>query len=367
MNRARWTSVACIAGISARLACALAGPGAVRTDAIGYRDLARSLAQGHGYASAAGPAAHWMPGWPAWMSLFYRAGLGDRAIVFASALLGIATIFLAARVARDLGRDPWVAAALCALAPSLATMPRVLASENLAVPVFALATWLLVRASSRGRVLDWLAFALATSLAIWIREACLALVLAGLAVAVTRGAVAARVRSCAVIVVVVALALAPWIARNRAALGSTTLTTSDAATLCVGLGEGATGGFRSVSQDAGFDCAKRNVVRHPLAVVALVPAKLARLFAFDDWTSDDFYARRAPSRAMRAICNVFYWLLCAAALIGAIRAPSRELLAVFASVAVASVVTFGVGRFHAPLVPLLAVLAAGHKCYRWRS
>jgi len=363
LNATRWTSVACLAGISARLACALAGPGAVRTDAIAYRELARSLAEGRGYASAAGPSAHWMPGWPAWMSLFYRAGLGERAIVFASALLGVATIFIAARVARDLGRGPWVAAALCALAPSLATMPRLLVSENLAVPLFALATWLLVRASARGRVVDWVAFALATALAVWVREACLALVLAGIAVAATRGALGARARACATIVVVVALALAPWIARNRA-LGSTTLTRSDAATLCVGLGEGATGGFRSVPSGAGFDCAKRYVARHPLAVVALAPAKLARLFAFDDWTCDDFFARRAPSRAMRAICNVFYWLLCAAALIGAVRAPSRELLAVIASVAVASVVTFGVGRFHAPLVPLLAVLAAGDKCYR---
>ncbi len=165
--------------------------------------------------------------------------------------------------------------------------------------------------------------------------------------------------------VVVALALAPWVARNRAVVGGGALTTSDGASLCIGLGEGATGGYRSVSCDQGFDCAKRSLARHPLALVTLAPAKLARLFAFDDWTADDFFARRGPSRAMRAICNLFYWALCAAAVLGAVRAPSREILAVVASVAVASIVTFGVGRFHAPIVPLLAVLAAD-TCYRRR-
>jgi hypothetical protein len=66
---------------------------------------------------------------------------------------------------------------------------------------------------------------------------------------------------------------------------------------------------------------------------------------------------------MRVLCNIAWWALLAAGLVGAIKKPAHVLFAAIGSVALVTVVTFGVGRFHAPLVPLLCALA----CYRRRS
>jgi hypothetical protein len=330
----KWTRFCVIAGVAARIACVLAGPGAVRTDAIAYRAMA------HGTIGA----SPWMPGWPVWMSLFYRVGLGDRAIVLGNALLGIATIALAAAIARELGRDAHVTAAITAIVPSLATMPRLLVSENLALPLFALATLLLVRASRTKTTAAWAAFAASAALATYVREACIALAVAGVIVAlVNRSASAALVT-----LAIFAIALAPWATAHHG------LTTSDGRALCIGLGDGATGGYRDVSSSCEVHLGK---------LVTLAPAKLARLFAWDDWTCDDFFARRSAPAAMRALCNISWWALLALGTVGAIKKPEPVLFAVVGAVALVTIATFGVGRFHAPLVPLLCVLA----CYRRRS
>jgi len=43
---------------------------------------------------------------------------------------------------------------------------------------------------------------------------------------------------------------------------------------------------------------------------------------------------------------------------------TRVVSAVIASVAVVVLMTFGAGRFHTPILPLLTVLAASGWCYR---
>lgn len=332
-----WTRACVIAGIAARLACVLAGPGAVRTDAIAYRAMARSLAEGHALG-----ASPWMPGWPVWMSLFYRAGLGERAIVFGNALLGIATIAIAGAIARELGRDARAAAAITAIVPSLATMPRLLASENLALPLFTLGALFLVRASNQPKSIErWAAFAACAVLSTYVREACIALGLAGAIVALVRRSPLGALVTAGVF----AAALAPWIAKHHG------LTTSDTSALCIGLGDGATGGYRVVSSSCELHFGK---------LITLAPAKLSRLFAWDDWTCDDFFAHREAPRAMHVLCNGAWWVLVAAAVVGAIRKVALVPIAIAGVVALVTIVTFGVGRFHAPLVPLVCVVA----CYR---
>lgn len=335
----KWTRLSVIAGVAARIACVLAGPGAVRTDAIAYRAMARSIAEGHAVG-----ASPWMPGWPIWMSLFYRAGLGDRAIVFANALLGVATIAIAASIARELGRDARMTAAITAIVPSLATMPRLLVSENLAVPLFALATLLVVRACNRSSISRWAAFAACAAAATYVREACIALALVGVVMAVVK-----RSGSAALVVVgVFALALAPWATAHHG------LTTSDRSALCIGLGDGATGGYRVVASSCEL---------HAMKLLTLAPAKLARLFAWDDWTCDDFFAHRMAPHMMRVFCNIAWWALLASTVVGAIKKPAYVLFGAIGALAAVVIVTFGVGRFHAPLVPLMCVVA----CYRRRS
>jgi hypothetical protein len=175
------TWIAIAAGICARIAWALAGPDVVLTDAAAYRGLAQSIASGHGYASSAGPSAYWVPGWPAWMALFYRAGASDRSVVLGNVLLGAITIGCVWAIARDVAGDRAgrVAAAVCALAPSLVLLPGVLLSENLALPLVALAAFALLRAKRTARALDWALFGLAVGGATLVRESSAAMLVAG--------------------------------------------------------------------------------------------------------------------------------------------------------------------------------------------
>ncbi len=380
MRRLHFTWILVAVGVVARFAWALAAPAVVFDDAANYRALARSLAAGHGYASAAGPTAYWTPGWPAWMSLFYRLGAGDRGVAVASALLGALTVALAWALARAVAsrETARVAAAACALAPSLVLLPSALLSENLALPLVALAALVLVRAS---RVRDFALFGLSVAAATWVRESCAAFVLAGVVLACASGAWRVRVARGAAVALAFAIALAPWVLRNREAMGRATLTTSAGVNLCIGLGEGATGGYRALDHAkeplatgeaarsaSGLRCAEDGLRAHPLELVTLAPAKLSRLLVWDDWIVDDFLSRakgasRGALNMLRALCNLYYWALLALGVAGALRVRQLgRVLALFgASVALAVLVGFGGGRFHAPLLPLLA---AGAACYR---
>lgn len=381
----RWLAwIAVAVGMVARLVWALAAPPVVYDDASAYRALAHSLADGRGYATAAGPTAYWTPGWPAWMSALFRFGAGDRGVAVASVVLGGVTAGACWLLARELGfakRAP-VAAALCALVPSLVLLPGVLLSENLALPLVVFATAALARARRTRSIASFALFGAAAALATWVRESCAVLVVAGAAFACARrvGSLRARGAALAAVALAFALVLAPWVLRNRAAMGVTTLTTSAGPNLCIGLGDGATGGYRKLDvaghdevaeHELGLRCASSGLARRPYELVTLAPAKLSRLLVWDDWIVDDFYARAqgigaGAALALRVVCNLAYWaLLGFAALVGwrTRKDAGAVVLAVAGAVALSVLVGFGGGRFHTPLLPLLAVLAARHKCY----
>ena len=355
-------------GLALRAAWIFVAPAAVFADAAGYRALARGLAEGRGF-----DGAYWMPAWPAWMSFAYRAHAGDVAVMLASVALGALTIAATRELAREIFGDDAAdrAAAIVALVPSLVLLPQLLLSENLAVPLFAIAALALVRAARTAGVYDWIAVGIATALSVYVRESSLALVLAALGVAAWKR----DARGALIVALVVTVALAPWVLRNRALLGHATLTTSSATNLCIGLGDGATGGFRKIDPVADTACARAGLAAHPLELVTLAPAKLTRLFVWDDWIVDDFLdAAMARARltlgALRALCNLFWWGLCAfsaasfARSRGAHRERAKALSAPIVAVVASVIVTFGVARFHAPLIPLLAAVASG---YRRRS
>jgi 4-amino-4-deoxy-L-arabinose transferase-like glycosyltransferase len=381
------TWFAVVAGVAARLLWVLLGPRAVVTDAAAYRALAHSLARGAGYATSSGPSAFWVPGWPAWMSLFYAAHAGDLAVGLGNVALGALTVLgtyaltrmaYGASVAR-------VAAVIVALWPSLISLAGLLLSENLALPcvvlVVILFAWASRPAASPWR---WLLAGLACGATILVREAGIALVLAGGLLAMRRRT-PLPVTSWAAFLIAIVFVLSPWLARNRDVIGRTRLTTSAGANLCIGHGEGATGGYRSLADyalpgtdssgprgeverlDAGMRCAKQGIARHPLRPIALAPAKLSRLLVWDDWAIDDFFGPEMRPRAAtwaRVACDGAWWLILALAGLGlAARRPwsggaTRAAFFVIVAFAVAVLGTFGTGRFHVLAQPLLAVFAA---------
>ena len=365
--------VAVIAGVLLRFAWAVLWPDTVTHDAAMYRSLAHAIASGQGYTLDARPSAYWLPGWPVWMSIFYRLAASDVAVMLASAVLGIATVAATWLLAREMGlvAQSWLAAALCALVPSLVLLPRLLLSENLALPLFVLAVVALVRASRTGRLGDWLLFGVAAAAVTYVRESCVTLVLAGPLLA--RRPQRVQWPKSLAAMVLAGLLLVPWVARNRATIGVTGLTTSAGVNLCIGVGPGATGGYRRVvgapvspevseveANRHGAACAKEGLREHPLELVTLAPSKLSRLLVWDDWMVDDFLFRSATPSWLpivaRVLCDGFYWALLALSFVA-----WREMklaLVVFATVALPVLVTFGAGRFHAPLLPLLCISAS---------
>jgi 4-amino-4-deoxy-L-arabinose transferase-like glycosyltransferase len=370
-----WIAVA--VGMALRVVSVSLAGGLVYWDAISYRALARSLAEGGGFGVAGHLTAFWVPGWPAWMSLFFRAGMGDASVALGSVLLGGATVGATFLLGRDL-HGPLAgarAAAVVAMLPSLVLLPCLLLSENLALPLSVGAVGLVLRARRTGSLRTWAMAGAACALATLVREASLSIVGAAIVLALLRARTVGP-RGLGVFTLVFALGVAPWILRNRAVVGVTALTTSASENLCVGLGAGADGGFRrlpwffekgEIEADAESDAKARECVReglalHPLAIVTLAPAKLARLLAFDDWEVDEFFGRvltRRSAMILAKTSDLGYWALLVAAAIGFGRhRQGRVLLVTVGAFVVSTLVTFGVARFHAVWLPLLAVLAS---------
>jgi asparagine N-glycosylation enzyme membrane subunit Stt3 len=358
-------------GIALRALWVLAGPRVVLWDAVTYRELAISLAEGHGYRTLEGPTAFWVPGWPAWTSIFVRAGLGNTAVALGSVALGTVTIVLTHRLADELygKRAAAAAAVVVALLPSLVMLPGLLVSENLVLPLTVGTVLLLVRAARKDELGAWALAGISCGVAVLVREASLALALAGVALGWRRPRQRAAKRI-ATFGLAAALVVSPWVLRNRAVMGVTALTTSSALNLCAGLGEEATGGYRFLpwagqereAYARALECVREGLSRRPWGVVTLIPGKLSRWIAYDDWQLDVFYSRALPamaSRSLAAVCDVAYWAMLVAAMVAVgKRRGDRTLLVVVGGFVTSTLATFGNERFHVPVLPLLAVLAS---------
>jgi len=114
-------------------------------DNYNYYQLARSLALGHGYVSEIGPVPephmHFPPGYPAFLSLFYRI-FPDNVVPlkFLNGLLLLASLLLLFRIVRKTtGRQGhWIALATCLLAiwhPDLLRWSTILMSEMLYITI----------------------------------------------------------------------------------------------------------------------------------------------------------------------------------------------------------------------------------------
>jgi 4-amino-4-deoxy-L-arabinose transferase-like glycosyltransferase len=369
----RAASIVIGVGIALRAGLALFGPEIPFPDAVHYRAIAESIANGAGYGEpSSGPTAYWVPLYAVMLGAARWMG-GEIGMRVLELLLSIATIAMAGLFARRAyGRTAGlVAGAIVAMLPSFILLSGAHLSENLGIPILLDAIVLAIVYARR----PWIGDAVigtASGVAILTREACAAVLPAAAYVVFTARRNAASV---AVVIAVSAAVVAPWIARNESAVGVATLSTSSGDNLCVGLGEGATGGWRRAFDDggrpaapareaerhrAGLACAGAGLRSNPLTVVALMPAKLTRLFVWDDWLTDDLARGRI---ALAALCNLGWWCVVLLAIVGARRGTMRPLpraafAATFAGTILVVIATFGNGRFHAPLLAMMAAPAA---------
>jgi 4-amino-4-deoxy-L-arabinose transferase-like glycosyltransferase len=210
-----------------RAAVILRGPGTF-DDPDNYLPMARSLASGEGFVFKGHPTAYRPPLYP--LILAPLVLLGDRERLGIALLhlgLGAGTVWLTAAAAGGFGlsrRRALAAAFVAACDPVLAWQSRSVMTETPAAFLVAAALAGLSRAGHRGAILGGLGFGLATL--------CRPSLLAGAALTILAGLFAPPgrrgerfVRSGA-LAITIALVLLPWMIRNRIVLGDPIWTTT---------------------------------------------------------------------------------------------------------------------------------------------
>jgi 4-amino-4-deoxy-L-arabinose transferase-like glycosyltransferase len=362
-----------------------------------YDRLAAALADGRGYVNEAGqPTAYYPPGYPAVLgALYWLVGHRPVAGEALNVVLGALTAGLVYWVGRHVfgSRAGLLAALAFAVFPSHILYASQLHSEVVFTAVYLLSLGLLLTAPPPGEqrwVLFWLAAGLVAGAAGLIRPVGLSLLaVAPLALWVRGTSWAALARGTLLAVLAAALVVTPWIVRNAARVGVPTISTNSGLNFWIGNHEGATGGwgwppadvFPVISQDLqeqevhdyrrGFELGWRFIREQPLDALALLPRKAYHLYTDDahavtvaeTWGHTSFLSE-GGRRALRGLTDGFYYLVAAAALaglllpIGAAQGQRWPLATALAGWTLAHLLFFGEPRFHLPVTPVMAVLAA---------
>jgi 4-amino-4-deoxy-L-arabinose transferase-like glycosyltransferase len=367
-------------------------------DAGQYDAFARAIASGRGYVTPDGePTAFWPVGYPAFLAFLYLL-FGQSVVVgqLANAFIDACTAVLVLLIGRQ-----WlsysgglVAGSAYALFPGAIGFTALTLSETLFTALLAASILVLALNQSSERISrSWiLAFAGLVTAATYVRGIGLLLPViaaAWLAMA-ARWNVAARFGLAAVALVL--LLSLPWAVRNSVRLGGVTyLSTNLGQDLRTGHNPNATGGLDFQEQLAwafqftdmppveaelaknrqGLREGLRYALAHPLHEVELSARKVARLYR-DDADSLRWVEHygvhpvfgEKTRKGLYAVFNGYYYLVGAAAAIGLFlglreRAPWALLaLLLVAYWTVVHIVFFAEPRFHAPLLPVLSLLAA---------
>jgi 4-amino-4-deoxy-L-arabinose transferase-like glycosyltransferase len=371
-------------------------------DPWNYDRLAAALAGGHGYVNEAGqPTAYFPPGYPAVLGAVYwlvghRPVAGEVLNVVLGALTGGLVYWIGAR---SFGRTAGLLAALAfAVFPSHILYTSQLHSEVVFTAVYLLALGLLLTAPQpvrlgERRVPFWLAAGLAIGVAGLIRPAALSLLVVVPFAMRPRGAPwAAVARGTLLVALAATLVLTPWVVRNAARVGVATISTNAGLDFWIGNHEGASGGwgmptaaaFPSVSTDLqeqerrdyrrGLELGLRFIREHPLDALALLPSKAYHLYTDDaeavttteTWGHTAFLSE-GGRRVLRGLTDGFYYFVAAGAVAGLMLSlgasqdrsrGGRLLLAALGGWTLVHLVYFGEPRFHLPVTPVMAVLAA---------
>jgi 4-amino-4-deoxy-L-arabinose transferase-like glycosyltransferase len=365
------------------------------SDFLCYDTQAMRLAQGMGYCTPHGlPTAYWPPAYPLLLSIAYSVfGHAYDPVYVANIGLHLISCVLLWRIGATISENVGRAAALLyALWPSFIGQADLLASENLFVPLLLAAVLAVMEAERAGKAgLYWLG-GLAAGLSALTRGLSLLLpVVFGLYVLAARRRLGPAVVATALSLLGVMVAVGPWVVRNQLILGRACVGTNTGENLWKGNNPLATGTFQTISLDPRADrvwhsslkeaerdrrmsrLAMQYIRSHPGRWLALAPHKLFWLWSRDTWSVGwtQFSAPR-PRSLMRlrlplAIIAQGYYVAClflAAwyVVVTLVRRQWRPIhtLAVLmvAYWCAVHVMWFGMDRYHAPVLPFVAVLAA---------
>jgi 4-amino-4-deoxy-L-arabinose transferase-like glycosyltransferase len=337
------------------------------------------------------PTSFRAPGYPAFLALVYAiSGVGGRRFLAArltQALLGAALVPLSWALARGAGFRERVArgaAIVIAVFPLLIIYPLALASENLFVPLLTLGLVLTLKAGEQGRSRGHVLAGFVLGLAALTRSIVAGFVpLAVLWIWWVAADKRAGLRNAILLVLCFLLVTVPWAARNTLLHGQPTwIETSLGYNLYVGYHPQSTGTFQygisldllPILDDAernarGIQAFQRFVSSDPRRVPYLMLRKAGHLWALDSRPLKYFYANGYLGQWSAWLLALVFLIACAplavlapVAAAGLIcgRMERRKALITLLLVYYTGVHTLIMAepRFHVPLLPLIAVLAA---------
>lgn len=360
-----------------------------------YERGARAIASGLGYSCFMfGPGAdphvltaYYPVGYPAFLGALYAVfGVHPWVIWGSGALLGALTVALTHRLALRVAspRAALAAALTLALMPGQVMFSTTPMTEPLWGLCLTLAVWSLARTEAP-RTRDWVLCALCLGAATYVRPQ--AVLLAPALPFVLPGTLRQRVLRAAAVTALVLATVAPWSLRNRAVLHANAfVSTNGGSNLAIGAVPEADGmyfilnnasGCRALSDEVVRDHCWRDyavgfIRRDPLRWIGRMPTKLHHTIDYETFplkyaseVRPDFVAARDLPRAYRAMSAPWraLYLLCFVALMPFMsrrNRPSVTALSITASAVVLSThaVFFGGDRYHLPIAPFVAILAA---------
>ena len=367
-----------------------------RFDMTLYDHEAVQLAAGNGYLDqSGGPSAHWPPGYPMTLApLYYLFDYNPVAARMLNVVLGSATVVLLYLLGSRVfdRRVGLTAALLLALFPNQVFFSSLTLTEILFTTLLVLILLLTVHLMLGQRAPPLWQVGLTGALmgyAALVRGEALLLIAFVVPALLLRWRSWRRVLTyAAVLLVGMAVIIAPWTVRNVVRMKSFILiSTSGAEAFWVGHHAGADG--RITGFDVGFryeplpnperevkinDIALNEALtfmkHHPGEDLKLIPSKLFFLYKDDGssmhWVQlEEFTIPPQAGAFFGGLASVYYWVALLVAAVGArawfsLREPGKALLvgAVLYWTLIFGVVFFGDHRFHFPIIPIFSLWAA---------
>jgi 4-amino-4-deoxy-L-arabinose transferase-like glycosyltransferase len=397
-----WSIVAVAAAVRVAWALYATRTPAAVGDPFFYFEYGKRLAAGHGYDNYATgePTAYYPVGYPAALAMVFwivqHTPIPDdlpMAGALFQAALGTGSVVLVFVIARKLFgvTAGLVAAGITALFPNLVFYVAILQVETLFIFLFLLCVAIAVDA-------DWSAGALTRNRALVLGGAlgvCTLVrpfaipLLGGLALAVWIASRSWRALATTLgwVALTFALVVAPWVVRNIVKVDAATISTNMGDTLCIDRYVNSTGRFRFVDEAGGcapssLSEAARNTENNRIALrfVREHPGEELHLIGIRAWymmendrdglqaaevgSGERFLGHRLRS-VLGGVADGYFFVALALAVLGLPafvrdrRADRIIVLAAIATLVGVPLLLWGSTRFHVPLLPFLAISAAG--------